>query len=105
MKLKIILESKDQGRFRAYVPALPTCTGTGIGKNEALENIRKAVLLHFGIEEIVHPQKQHPVAYYKYRLTQAITGKMSTEKKQAALTALAGIGLMVAVIWGAGFFA
>jgi len=105
MKLKIMLESSNSEGFRAYVPSLPDCTAIGLREDDVLEDIRNTILLHFGIEEVVHPKNGSHMAYYRHRLTQALTGNMSTEKKQAALTALTGICLLVAVIWGAGFFA
>lgn len=105
MKFTVILEPKNHGSFKARVPSLPICTDLGVNENEALKKVRSTILLHLRIEEISHPQKQNNLAYFKYRLKEAITGKMSIEKKQATLTALTGICMMIVVLWGAGFFA
>ncbi len=56
MKLKVVLESRDRGGFKAYIPSLPGCISRGITEGEALENIRRAALLHFGIQEVIHPK-------------------------------------------------
>jgi predicted RNase H-like HicB family nuclease len=43
MRLKIILEHSDDGGFIVYVPALAGCVSQGETREEAIENIRKAV--------------------------------------------------------------
>ncbi|VAX32770.1 hypothetical protein MNBD_NITROSPIRAE01-1563 [hydrothermal vent metagenome] len=105
MKLRVVLESKDHGSFKAHVPSLRIYTRGGENEREALDNVRSAVLLHLGIEETIHSTNRNNLTYYQYRLKEAIMGKMTLEKKQATLTALTGICLMMAVIWGASFFA
>jgi predicted RNase H-like HicB family nuclease len=46
MKLKIILESSDEGGYTVYVPSLPGCISEGDTKEEALANIKEAIELY-----------------------------------------------------------
>ena len=46
MKLKIVLESSDEGGFTAYVPSLPGCISEGDSRDDALSNIREAIELY-----------------------------------------------------------
>ena len=46
MKLKVILEPSDDGGHTVYVPALPGCLSEGNSKEEALKNIREAIVLY-----------------------------------------------------------
>ena len=46
MKLKIILESSDEGGYTVYVPSLPGCISEGENKEEALANIKEAIELY-----------------------------------------------------------
>jgi len=46
MKLKIILEPSEEGRYTVFVPALPVCISEGDTKEEALKNIREAIELY-----------------------------------------------------------
>ena len=46
MKLKVVLERSDEGGFTAYVPSLPGCISEGETREEALQNIRKAIELY-----------------------------------------------------------
>lgn len=46
MKLKIILESSEDGGYTVYVPSLPGCISEGETKEEALKNIREAIELY-----------------------------------------------------------
>ena len=46
MRFKVILEPSDDGGFTVYVPVLPGCISEGETKEEALENIRKAINLY-----------------------------------------------------------
>jgi len=45
MKLKVVLESSEEGGFTVYVPSLPGCV-SGESEGEALENIREAIELY-----------------------------------------------------------
>jgi len=46
MKLKIILESSEDGGYTVFVPSLPGCISEGETKEEALKNIREAIELY-----------------------------------------------------------
>lgn len=46
MKLKVVLESSEDGGFTVYVPALPGCISEGDTREEALANIREAIELY-----------------------------------------------------------
>ena len=46
MKLRIILESSDEGGYTVYAPALPGCVSEGETREEALRNIREAIELY-----------------------------------------------------------
>ena len=41
MRLKVILESSDEGGFTVYVPSLPGCISEGETVDEAMKNIRE----------------------------------------------------------------
>jgi predicted RNase H-like HicB family nuclease len=46
MKLNVVLEPSDEGGYTIYAPALPGCISEGETVEEALENIREAILLY-----------------------------------------------------------
>jgi predicted RNase H-like HicB family nuclease len=46
MKLKVVLESAEEGGFTVYVPSLPGCVSEGETEEEALKNIREAIELY-----------------------------------------------------------
>lgn len=46
MKLKIILESSDEGGYTVFVPGLPGCISEGNSKEEAITNIKEAIELY-----------------------------------------------------------
>ena len=46
MKLKAIVEPSDEGGYTVTVPALPGCISEGDTKEEAVRNIREAILLY-----------------------------------------------------------
>jgi predicted RNase H-like HicB family nuclease len=46
MKLKIVLESSEDGGYTVFVPSLPGCISEGETKEEALKNIREAIELY-----------------------------------------------------------
>ena len=46
MKLSIVLEPSNEGGYTATVPALPGCISEGDTREEALDNIREAILLY-----------------------------------------------------------
>ena len=45
MKLHVIIEKDEAGYYVAEVPALPGCLSQGKTKEEALKNIKEAILL------------------------------------------------------------
>jgi len=46
MKLRVVLESSDDGGYTAIVPALPGCISEGDTRDEALANIQEAIQLY-----------------------------------------------------------
>lgn len=46
VEIKVILEPSDEGGFTAVVPSLPGCLSEGKTKEEALKNIKEAVVLY-----------------------------------------------------------
>ena len=46
MKLKVVLETSEEGGYTVYVPSLPGCISEGDSKEEALTNIREAIELY-----------------------------------------------------------
>jgi len=46
MKLRVVLQSSDEGGFTVYVPSLPGCISEGDSREEALANIREAIELY-----------------------------------------------------------
>ena len=51
MELDIVLEKQEEGGYTAYVPALPGCVSEGDTKEEAIENIKEAILLYLSPDE------------------------------------------------------
>lgn len=54
MKLKIVLETSEDGGYTVYVPSLPGCISEGNTREEALDNIREAVELYLEPTEDDH---------------------------------------------------
>ena len=46
MKIKVVLETSEEGGFTVYVPSLPGCISEGETEEEALANIREAIELY-----------------------------------------------------------
>ena len=46
MKLKVVLEPREEGGYTVYVPSLPGCISEGNTKKEALSNIKEAIKLY-----------------------------------------------------------
>jgi predicted RNase H-like HicB family nuclease len=46
MNIKVVLEPSEEGGYTAIVPSLPGCVSEGDSKDEALKNIREAILLY-----------------------------------------------------------
>jgi predicted RNase H-like HicB family nuclease len=57
MKLKVVLETSDEGGYTAYVPSLPGCISEGDTVEEALENVREAVELY------LEPIEDHKISW------------------------------------------
>jgi len=50
MELNIILEKQEKG-YTVYVPSLPGCISQGETKEEAINNIKEAILLYLEPDE------------------------------------------------------
>jgi predicted RNase H-like HicB family nuclease len=46
MRIRVILESSEEGGYTAVVPSLPGCISEGNNREEALKNIKEAVELY-----------------------------------------------------------
>ena len=46
MKLKVVLESSEEGGYTVYVPSLPGCVSQGDTREESVANIREAIELY-----------------------------------------------------------
>ena len=51
MQLAVMLEPCEEGGFHVWVPALPGCHSEGDTEEEALCNIREAILLYLETDE------------------------------------------------------
>jgi len=54
VKLKVVVESSEDGGYTVYVPSLPGCISEGDTKEEALANIREAIELYLEATEDEH---------------------------------------------------
>ena len=54
MKIKVVLESSEEGGYTVYVPALPGCLSEGDTREEALAHIREAIELYLEPTEDDH---------------------------------------------------
>ncbi|MBF0529173.1 MAG: type II toxin-antitoxin system HicB family antitoxin [Deltaproteobacteria bacterium] len=62
MKLKVILQTGDDGYFVATVPSLPGCVSQAKTKTGVLKNIREAIALYLEPDpKKVRPSKSHQV--------------------------------------------
>lgn len=48
LRLTVITEREDDGRYSVYVPDLPGCASWGETRDEALVNIRDAIEVYVG---------------------------------------------------------
>ncbi len=46
MRIKVVLETSEEGGYTVYVPSLPGCISEGETVEEALKNIREAIELY-----------------------------------------------------------
>jgi predicted RNase H-like HicB family nuclease len=60
MKLKVILETSEEGGFTVTVPSLPGCISEGESREEAIRNIREAIELY--LESVGDDQTYPPNA-------------------------------------------
>jgi predicted RNase H-like HicB family nuclease len=54
MKLKIVLEASEDGGYTVFVPSLPGCISEGETREEALKNIKEAIVLYLEPTEDDH---------------------------------------------------
>ncbi len=52
MELKIVLEEQEEGGYTVFVPALPGCISEGETIDEAIKNIKEAIMLYLDIDTI-----------------------------------------------------
>jgi len=50
MRIKVVLESAEEGGYTVYVPSLPGCISQGETREEALRNIKEAIELYLETE-------------------------------------------------------
>jgi predicted RNase H-like HicB family nuclease len=46
MRIKVVLESSNEGGYTVYVPSLPGCISEGETVEDALTNVREAIELY-----------------------------------------------------------
>jgi len=46
MRIKVVLESSNEGDYTVYVPSLPGCISEGETVEDALTNVREAIELY-----------------------------------------------------------
>jgi len=46
MKYNIVLEPQEEGGYTVYVPALPGCVSQGETVEEAMDNIKDAIIVY-----------------------------------------------------------
>jgi predicted RNase H-like HicB family nuclease len=46
MKLKVVLETSEEGGYTAFVPSLPGCISEGDTREQALANIKEDIELY-----------------------------------------------------------
>ena len=52
MELKIVLEEQEEGGYTVFVPVLPGCISEGDTLEEAVKNIKEAIILYLDIDKI-----------------------------------------------------
>ena len=55
MRIKVVLESAEEGGYTVYVPSLPGCISEGDTFDGAMENIKEAFELYLEPDETVIP--------------------------------------------------
>jgi predicted RNase H-like HicB family nuclease len=51
MQIKVVLEAQDENGYTVHVPSLQGCVGEGKTFEEALKNIKEAILLYFEVDD------------------------------------------------------
>ena len=51
MRIKVVLESQEEGGFTVTAPSLPGCISEGDTRAEALRNIKEAIELYLEADE------------------------------------------------------
>lgn len=51
MEITVVIEPQDEGGYTVYVPSLPGCVSQGETKEEALRNIKEAIVLYIEPDE------------------------------------------------------
>ena len=46
MKYRIVLEPQEEGGYTVYVPALPGCISQGETVEEAMDNVKEAIIVY-----------------------------------------------------------
>ena len=46
MRYRIVLEPQEEGGYTVYVPALPGCLSQGETPEEAMDNIKEAIIVY-----------------------------------------------------------
>jgi predicted RNase H-like HicB family nuclease len=51
MRIKVVLEPQEEGGYTVHVPSLQGCLSEGDTIEEALKNIKEAILLYLKVDE------------------------------------------------------
>lgn len=51
MDIKIVLEEQEEGGYTVYVPSLSGCISQGETKEEAVDNIKEAIMLYLDADD------------------------------------------------------
>lgn len=52
MELKILLEEQEEGGYTVIVPSLPGCISEGETVDEAIKNIKEAIMLYLDVDSV-----------------------------------------------------
>ncbi|MCX5999270.1 MAG: type II toxin-antitoxin system HicB family antitoxin [Chloroflexi bacterium] len=62
MRIKVVLESSDEGGYTVHVPSLPGCVSEGDTEEEALANIKEAIELYLEpVEDDLFMTESHQI--------------------------------------------
>jgi len=51
MQIKVVLEPQEEGGYTVHVPSLPGCLSEGETIEDALKNIKEAILLYLEVDD------------------------------------------------------